>query len=306
MITLSTNKNNSLNTVIRSTNFMGLSPKLNLKSVSESLCADYFEKQVSPFDNPLFYKYLSKSPKQLDAVLKKVYRRKLPQLDKVLEENNIDKKHRVLLTDPEVSAHIDELGQYVMEKNIDTKKLTPFELRQQFSDYLGTETVYRGLNISDNAEIIDTLKKEGLYPKIAKDKNNILKSIKYYLSAAGEPVLNIFSRLGDVVGGRKNTEFMSVSSIYDVSASVAKNGSNNPSTPVVVVKSEVPKLSVIKQKGLFTPRRRSADMDVLIVGDKRYDYETQGDKIEAFIPFHIPNKNSEFKIDTTTPDYRWG
>ena len=279
--------------------------KFNLGSVKESLCNDYFEKQISPFDNPLFYRYLSKNSKQTDSILNKIYKRKLPAYDKVLADNNIDKKHRILLVDPEIAAHIDEFGQYVSSSNIDTKKLSPFELRKQFSDYLGTETVYRGLYSDDCNELLETLKKDGIYPKIAENKSSISDSLGYYLSVAGESALNVFSRLNDVIKGKKNTEFMSVSSIYDVAASVAKNGSNSASTPVVVAKTEVPRLSVIKQKGDFSTRK-SVDKDVLIIGDKKYDCDTQKSEIESFIPFHISTKNTEFTIDTTTPDYRWG
>ena len=279
--------------------------RMNMKSVRETLCSDYFEKQISPFDNPLFYKYLSKDSKKLNSLLDKLYRRKLPKYDEILKANNIDKKHRVLLADPEVTSHIDELAEFVTTSKIDTKKVTPFQLRKSFSDYLGTETIYRGLN-GENAEgLTETLQKDGIRPKISTEKKNIFDSLNYYLSAAGAPALSIFARIEDIIRGKKNTEFMSVSKIYDVAASVGKNGSNNPKTPVIVTKAEVPKLSVIKQKGDFSPRR-SIDKDVLIIGDKKYSYETQREEIEAFIPFHISTKNAEFKTDTTTPDYRWG
>lgn len=284
-------------------NFTGV--RVNMNTVKETLCTDYFEKHISPFENPLFYKYLGKDGKKLDSLLDKIYRRKLPKYDKILSDSGIDKKHRVLLADPEITSHIEELGQFVSDKKIDTSKLSPFELRKQFSDHLGTETVYRGLYADDCNEVIETIKKEGIYPKISTKKESISNILNYYLSSAGEPVLNIFSRIEDVIRGKKSTEFMSVSSIYDVSASVAKNGTNRASTPVVVAKAEVPKLSVIKQRGDFAPRR-SIDKDVLIIGDKKYDYETKREDIESFIPFYIPTNKAEFKIDTTTPDYRWG
>lgn len=286
--------------------FMGSKPAMTLKKVSETLCTDFFEKQISPFENPVIYEFLGKDSKKLNELLEKIYRRKLPQIETKLKESNIADKHRVLLADPEVVAHLDELSQFVAEKKLDTTKIEPFDLRKQFSDYLGTETVYRGLKSNDSEELISTLKKEGIKPRSVSDKESFIDSIKYYLSAAGEPVLNVFSRIEDVVRGKKSTEFMSVSSLYDVSASVAKGGTNNAKTPVVVAELKVPKLSVIKQKGNFAPRRTTVDQDVLIIGDKKYDYATQGEKIEAFIPYHIPTKDAKFTVDTTTPDYRWG
>lgn len=285
--------------------FMGSKQAMTLKKVSETLCSDFFEKKVSPFENPVIYEFLGKDSKKLDEILDKIYRRKKPNIEKKFEEGRIAAQHKVLLVDPEVTSHLDELVQFVTEKKIDTTKMKPFELRQKFSEHLGTETVYRGLKSPDSEELIATLKEEGIYPKAVSDKQSFMDSIKYYLTAAGEPVLNVFSRLEDVIRGRKSTEFMSVSSHYDISASVAKGGSNSAATPVVVAKLEVPKLSIIKQKGDFAPRR-TIDKDVLIIGDKKYDYETKASEIESFVPFHIPTKNAEFTVDTKTPDYRWG
>ena len=277
--------------------------RLNLKSVSEALCSDYFQKQVSPFDNPLLYKYLSKDAVRTDKLLSKLYKRKLPKYDEILEQSNIDKKHRVLLVDPEVTSRLEELSEYVTKEKIDTTKLTPFELRKGFSDYLGTETVYRGLNSDEGETLIQTLKQEGIYPQYHKDKEEVLNSIKYYLTTTARPVWNIFSKFRDVIGG-KHTEFMSVSSMYDVAASVPK-GNNSAKTPVVVIKSQVPKLSVIKQRGDFA-QRFPIDDEVLVIGDKKYDYATKREQIEAFIPFHIPTKDSVYSVDRTTPDYKWG
>ena len=53
----------------RPCNFMGSKPAMTLKKVSETLCSDFFEKQISPFDNPLIYEYLSKDSKKLDEIL---------------------------------------------------------------------------------------------------------------------------------------------------------------------------------------------------------------------------------------------
>lgn len=284
--------------------FLGANLRLNLKDVSETLCNDYFQKRISPFENPLFYKYLSKDSDKLDSLLSKLYKRKVGSYYQKLEDAGIEKKHRVLLVDPEVSSRIDELVQYVGDKKVDTKKVTPFELRKGFSDYLGTETVYRGLNAEDGEELISKLKEEGIYPKFHTEKESVMESIKYYLTTQAKPVWNVFSKIRDVIGG-KPCEFMPVSSIYDVAASVSKNSSNCASTPSVVIKAEVPKLSVIKQKGDFA-QRFPLDCEDLVIGDKVYNYGEKRAEIEAFVPFYIPTKNAEYTIDRHTPDYRWG
>ena len=92
--------------------------RLNVKTVSEALCNDYFQKQISPLENPLLYKFLSKNPKTLNSLLKKLYKSKLNDYDTILQENKIAKKHRVLLADPGITSRLDEFTHYIKEKEI--------------------------------------------------------------------------------------------------------------------------------------------------------------------------------------------
>ena len=78
--------------------------------------------------------------------------------------------------------------------------------------------------------------------------------------------------------------FLSVSSEYDIAASVPKKDRNSQ-CPVVVIKAEMPKLSIIKQQNRFADIMNHAQLKVLYVNGKRYPYATQQDKIEAFVPF---------------------
>lgn len=286
----------------QSVTFTGKRPPLNLQRVGETLYHDYFARQISPFDNPIMYQYLAKDSKKLESLLKKLYKDKLVQYDKMLVENNVAKKHRVLLVDPGVTSHIDEFIRFVNEKKIDTTKITPFNLRRSFSEYLGTETVYRGLNSPEYDILIPELKEKGIYPQYREKQDEVLNSINYYLSTKAKPVWNVFSKIRDVIRGKHN-EFMPVSSIYDIAASVPKDLGTSKS-PVVVVKTEVPRISVIKQKGYFEQRFPSY-VEKIFVGDKQYQYATQRAEIEAFVPFHIPTKKAEYTVDTHTPDYKW-
>ncbi len=282
--------------------FTGKRPPLNLQKVGETLYHDYFERQVSPFDNPIMYQYLAKDSKKLDSLLKKLYKNKFARYDKMLKDNNIAKKHRVLLVDPGFTSHIEEFVRFVNEKKIDTTKITPFNLRKSFSEYLGTETVYRGLNSPEYDFLIPELEEKGIYPQYREKQDEVLASIKYYLSTKAGPIRNVFSKIRTVIGG-KHTEFIPVSSIYDIAASVPK-GSNSAKTPVTVVKTEIPKISVIRQSGDFS-QRFPAPVEKIIIGDKEYPYATQRAEIEAFVPFHIPTKKAEYTVDTHTPDYKW-
>ena len=98
--------------------------------------------------------------------------------------------------------------------------------------------------------------------------------------------------------------FLSASSEYDIAASVPKKDGNSK-CPVVVIKAEVPKLSIVKQRNRFADILNYAQLKVLHVNGKSYPYATQQDKIEAFIPFFMPTDNAQYTIDTSIKRFSW-
>ena len=69
----------------------------------------------------------------------------------------IAQKHKVLLANPLFIDKLDDLIKYVDTQNIKTEELSPLELQNKFSDYLGTTTVFCELRSKDPASLIKNL-----------------------------------------------------------------------------------------------------------------------------------------------------
>ena len=266
---------------------------------------DLIENKISPFENPKTYSFVTKNDEQLDFLLEKIYGTDEEFVSEMFDKSGFDKKQKVLLVDPAIVNYFDDLVKYVNEKNIDTKEIEPYELRKGFSNYLGTETVYRGLYSKSPQDLAQKLKKDGNYAAAFQDKQKAINAIKYFIDTDESSDETVYSRIIDKIKSRDTkSEFISATSIYDIAASVPKHVFH-PETPVVVVKSEVPKLSLIKQENYFHSMQTSQLHRVLYVGNNKYPYDQRMKEIEIFIPFYLPTNNSEILIDTSTPNLMW-
>ncbi len=271
---------------------------------AQEVFEESIEKKISPFDSPKMYDFVSKNSAGLGFLIEKLYGSHSDFYNKCFDESGIAQKHKALLIDPGVAAHVEELVQYVKEKNIDTNELEPFSLRQGFSEYLGTETVYRGLYSKKPEELVEKLKRDGNYAVAYKNPENVIEAIKYYLTRDSKDGFTVYDRVVDKIKNSSKSEFLSVTSVYDIAASVAKPISR-PDYPVVVIETEIPKLSLMKQEGRFAAMQTNARHKTLHIGDKRFSYDRDMSKIEIFVPFHMPVVKSKITIDTSTPNLRW-
>ena len=283
--------------------------KLNKNYTADDCANDLYndltQNKITPFENPKIYSFIAQNDEQLDFLLEKIYGTDEEFVSEMFDKSGFDKKQKVLLIDPAIVNYFDDLVKYVNEKNIDTKEINPFELRKSFSDYLGTETVYRGLYSKDPQDLAEKLKKDGNYSAAFQDKQKAINAIKYFISTDEEPDDTIYSRIIDKIKSKDTkSEFLSASSIYDIAASVPKLVFH-PETPVVVIKAEVPKLSLIKQENYFQAMQMSQLHRFLHVGNNKYPYDKYMKEIETFIPFYLPTNNAEILIDTTTPNLMW-
>lgn len=285
--------------------------KLNQNYTSDNCAKDLYEdlvnKGISPFENPKTYDFVSKNNEKLKFILEKIYGYEVPYIHRIFAESGIDEKHKVLFIDPCIYAHFEELSDYVKTQNIDTSKLEPFELRENFSKYLGTETVFRGLFGTEPEKLAEKLKKDGNFAQICQNKDNTIEAIKYYIDADKGNEFTIRGRISlKIQGSRsyKGNEFASVSTIYDIAASVPKN-IFSPDIPVVVIEANIPKLNIIKQKGPFKTMQSHSIDKTLFIGNKRYNYNKEQEKIEAFVPFYIPTNNAKITLDKDTPTFYW-
>ena len=278
----------------------------SLQETAESIYNDIIERHINPFDNPKTYDYVSKHDESLDFLLEKNYGNGKYEYDEMFEKSGIDKKHKVLLIDPGLAARFEEFTEFIEKEKINTTEIGPYELRKKFSDYLGSETVYRGVYFDDPQEGIKELKNNGALASVFKNKEKTLKAIKYYIAAGVNGYTpTIAGKMSDKIKSPQNgNDFLSVTSIYAIAASVPKKFGDSK-CPVVVIKTEVPKLSVIKQKNRFA-NIQNGPARVLIIDDERYPYRTMQDRIEAFVPFYMSTDNAEFITDTTTGVFHWG
>lgn len=278
---------------------------ISSEKYAQEIYDDVVNKHISPFENEKFYEYLTKNSAKLDFLLEKLYGFYTDDYREAFDSINIDKKHKILLADPGVAFYIKELGEFVDTSNIDTKNISPFELRKKFSDYLGTETVYRGLKpgCTSAEDLAQKIKETGNFAPAFQTKQKVTDNIKYYLDFSENRDDTHFGRIiAKIKRQDKESEFLSVSSEYDIAASVPKDNEGEKS---VVIKAQVPVLSILKQKNEYRDMQTSRRHDVLRVGWRPFDYDTQQEKIEAFIPFYIAPENMEVSIDTETPTFKW-
>ena len=278
-----------------------------LQQTAESLYEDICQKHINPFDNPKLYNFLVRHDESLDYLLEQLYAYQKWKYDDLFENSGIDKKHKILLVDAGLASRFEEFEDFIKKTKIDTSKIEPFELRKKFSDYLGTETVYRGMYFKDPQEGIKNLQQNGCCSSLFKyqPKDEIISELKYFLYP--NPVFENTIRdimLDKAADPEYGNVFLSVSSEYDIAASVPKKDRNSQ-CPVVVIKAEMPKLSIIKQQNRFADIMNHAQLKVLYVNGKRYPYATQQDKIEAFVPFFMPTDNAQYTIDTSTDGFSW-
>lgn len=270
---------------------------------AQDIYKDSVEKKIPPFENRKLYDYVSKNDEKLKFMLERIYGFAVNAYTSIFNLRSIDLKHKVLLIDPGFGAHIDELADFVNKENIDTKNIEPFELRQKFSKYLGTETVYCAVYSDSPQECAEAVKKDGNYSSVYKNEKNAIDAIKFYLGAKGDPDDSIFGRIiCKIRNPSDNNELLSVSSEYDIAASSMKLR-GHPKSPVVVMKVNIPRISLIKQKG------NSGDMpwDItnkdLCAEHRRFYFEYESEKTDAFVPFCItPDSIEDVVIDTHTSD----
>lgn len=281
---------------------LGIEVSSSPHECASNLYDDIINKHINPFDNEKFYEYHTKNFNKIDFQLEKLYNNIMKdQYIENLKYGGIAEKHKVLLADPCVAFRSEELAEFVKSNNIDTEALSPFELRKIFSEYLGKKTVYRGVRASN--DVGEKIKNDGTFAHAFVDKEKAIKDIAFYLSPEWDREDTHWDKILDKIKYRdKKSPYLSVSTEYDIAASVPKNYDSNSS---VVVKAEIPKLSMIEQKKEYYNMQTSRIDDVLKVGQKRYKYNTDQHKIEAFVPFYISPEFIDVTIDEKVPAYEW-
>lgn len=238
-----------------------------LNKTIDDIYEDLLKKNISPFENPKYYDYLSKNEEKVDLILENLLGFQTDLIMFKFDNSSIAKKHKVLLTNPMFIDKFDKFIEYVNTQNIDTEGLSPIELQNSFSEYLGTATVYCSAMVENPSGLIkDLQEKRGLYNILSFPKEDFVKKMKYYLDLNPE-FSTIKSNLDYVSYGVKN-EFIPVSSSIDnINLNIFSDSYNRKP---VLIKMTVPKLNIIKQGG-----------------------NSRDNREKMYIPFTLPSDNLE-------------
>lgn len=265
---------------------------------------DVEKRKISPFDNKDFYGYLAEDLESTRKLLRKLYPNESDQListiTQVLPENNI-----ILLADPGIASRLPEMIDFVRQGKIDTSKISPFELRQKFSEHLGTQKIYRGMVITDNQA--QNMVQNGILAPALLDK----KTARAKMIDLLDPDEKISTKpkaksyrdeiIQRVSTNCKENLFMSVTSYPDIAVSLGNNYGqrNDGSEKLYIFDVDMPKISVLKGgEGMFDVTARY-DLKCLKVGNNSFDMKNDLTGIESFVPCFIPN--DKFNCTEATP-----
>ncbi len=213
----------------------------HLDKTIEALYEDLVKNNLSPFENPKYYDYLSQNEEKLDLLLEKLLGFHISRIENKFNCSQIAPKHKVLLANPLFIDKLDDLIKYVESQNIKTEKLSPIELQKKFSDYLGSITVFCELRSKDPANLVKNLYQDGHYNSNL-TKEALLQKLKYYLEPSTE-MSTIRSNI-DMRHKYAENEY--------IPASLSKDGFNTNISELIygnksiIIKTTVPRLNLIK------------------------------------------------------------
>ena len=244
------------------------------------------DSQIYLFENPQFYDFFEANKEAMTEKLKKLYnvrpwgnikeRLIIPEFT-----HNVSDKHIALLCDPGIVSRLDEFYKFSKQIKEEIEELSPLELRKKFSDYLGTQTYYRGMSLTqEQAEKIKTYgilsnnfegenAKEILTDLLCGYKNPRSVSFKDFMYEKAN-------------GNNRNNPLISVTQIESVAHNVpARYSPCRTNEKIYIFKLEIPKINIIEPKGEF---------NITYPGFGFYDEngnKIPQEKIESFVPFVI-------------------
>lgn len=207
-----------------------------------------------------------------------------------------------LIVDPGIVLRINEFYDFAISHNL--RNSEPWSIRNQFKDFLGTRTVYRGMALTK--EEFNSIVNEGLFSKGNNSSNSKSKYssreeyIQYALSSE-----NILTEFNHHQGGLTfNTQIISVTNSPKVAYAFGQLAGQDRSSrgeivKVYVFKMEIPELELLTSDSIF----RSPTTDYYIenfdylIGLNRYEFDR---KLESFVYYKIDPSEIQ-NIDTFKP-----
>lgn len=282
----------ALKNILQESDFVAYSKKMDeieakdktlstsLENTTDALYEDLINNNISPFENPKYYDYLSQNEEKTSFLLEKLIGITADDYINRFDNSQIDKKHKVLLANPMFIDKLDKLIDFVETQNINTRDLSPIELQNKFSDYLGTETVYLGLLTKEPKNLIENLpSKKSFYSSYNNSKEDTIKKMEYYL----KPSSDIKTTLFNIDTRRKgfNNEFIEAA-LFPESIKFKMTDIFDDNKPVII-KATVPKLHLVEYSNYNT-------------SNSRFGYDTEYERQLArkmYMPFTFPLDKAE-------------
>lgn len=241
------------------------------------LARDINEHQLQPFANPKLYEYLtSLTSEQKQRLLRKYYGDL--QADEMIRfvENSLGNEYLVLLADPGIAGNFSKFREFLTSSKI-IRATDIFSIRKQFSQFLGTTTVYRGMALNQGE--VHGIEQRGLVAPVVLNKRNmqiaLLDMFDYHdlkSPSTRHPqsiIDGIRERQVDLIGSPEDWILMSVSQYPEVSSSVGWHDSKRTKERGVspyLFTIEVPTIDLIVPTGIFSEGIRYKDQAVHVGG----------------------------------------
>lgn len=246
--------------------------------------------QIYLFENPQFYDFFEANKEAMTEKLKKLYnirpwgnikeRLIIPEFT-----HNVSDKHIALLCDPAIISRLDEFYKFINGFSGNINKLSPMELRKKFSDYLGTQTYYRGMSLTQ--EQAEEIQKQGIISNNFEDEN--AKTILADLLCGYKNPQSISYKdfmYAKANGDNRNNPLISVTQIESIAHNVpARYSPCKTNERIYIFELEIPKINIIEPKGEFYityPGFGFYNKDGIKIPQER---------VESFVPFVI---NSDY------------
>ena len=266
-------------------------------------------------DNEKYYEYFQKDPARAKEIFLRWYDRGQEDFsieDAIRKFERLGTEYVAALADPGIVQHSDDFVGFADQlKGRDGKLPSCVELRRQFAKHLGTETVYRGMMLTQ--EELKAISESGIVSPALLRKDQAVKILQETLDPAERQSRARYSRdiYSEMRVGRltdlndeENSTVISVSAYEPVAGSVGYYCSGqvqNPQKQMYVFKLGIPRISLIKQENVFEPRKIDT---VLTVGRFEVDEETDRE-VEMFVPYSIPAKCIKNCERLDKPPVRW-
>jgi len=251
-------------------------------------------------ENEKYYRYFQKNIDRMKKLfIRSYHREKGPQIKEMMQkiEAELGTEYLALLADPGIAQNFEKFLTFSLNLKQKTQTLPDvITLRQLFSEKLGTQTIYRGMMLTE--EEVASIPKIGILSQGFLKKERAIHVVQdgldpderyHYVDHARNFYGEIMKRLTDW-GKKESSLTISVSGYEPVARSVGYHDSEqleNPHKRMYVLECDVPVISLIRMENIFDYERKP--MTRLKIDTFEVNEETDL-QVEMFVPYLIPKE----------------